>query len=98
MALTGHQHDRLPVDGETARWTFRQAAEAVRALGLVLRAKDAAGEYRVSVRRAHGDAAELAEASAYYTDDLGDAVATAQAMARHGIRVACHNELSWGGQ
>ncbi len=52
-----------------------RARMILRALGIVIRRED--GEFRVNFRG--GD-----EATAYYTDDLDDAVETGQDMARRG--------------
>jgi hypothetical protein len=62
---------------------FTTARQIVRGLGgLVIRPRDGAGEYRVSPIAGRSKAAQEAqEAAAYYTNDLGDAVATARAMA-----------------
>lgn len=49
--------------------TMKQAAAAVRSLGFVLTKRD--GEYRLNKRGG-------CEATAYYTEDLEDAVSTAQ--------------------
>ncbi len=53
--------------------TFQAAAADLRQLGLVIESHP--GEYRVNYR--HGD-----EATAYYTDDLTDALATGFVMAQ----------------
>lgn len=57
--------------------TLAQAKAALRPLGIVLTKKD--GEYRVNLYKGR-------EATAYYTSDLDDAVATGKSMARHGNR------------
>ena len=54
----------------------RAQAEA-RKHGCVIRQKDEYGEYRVNFSGGR-------EATAYYTDDLGDAVGTMLAMAKEG--------------
>jgi hypothetical protein len=54
--------------------TIKEAKARIRPLGLVLRNDIEAGEYRVNYRGGR-------EATAYYTNDLDDAVNTAQAMA-----------------
>lgn len=59
-----------------ARLTIAQAQAEARALGMTLRRTEA-GDFRVNFKGAE-------EAGAYYTDDLADAVATAQAMHRRG--------------
>lgn len=53
--------------------TLTQARDALRLRGITLRHTD--GEYRVNFK--NGD-----EATAYYTNDLDDAVATGLAMAQ----------------
>lgn len=54
---------------------FELAQAALRELGLVIKRTDY-GEYRVNYKG--GD-----EGTAYYTDDLDDAVVTGQHMAKH---------------
>lgn len=58
--------------------TFFEAREAVRALGMAMRRTGYDREVRVWNRLTTPD---RAEATAYYTDDLEDAVGTARAMA-----------------
>lgn len=53
--------------------TLTEAKAAIKALGMTLRREN--GEYRVAFR------GKDSEASAYYTTDLADAVATARMMA-----------------
>lgn len=66
-----------------SKWTEKSAAQAIRSLGLtfgILRLGYRNAEYRVNLGRNAGGS----EATAYYTNDLHDAVLTARAM-RHGI-------------
>jgi hypothetical protein len=60
------------------KMTIKQAMTEVRQLGLVLRRDAALNEFRVSMPAAPG---RDTEPSAYYTDDLADAVITARYMA-----------------
>jgi hypothetical protein len=55
--------------------TIKQAREELGRVGMVLRASD--GEFRVNVRGG-------AESTAYYTNDLDDAVGTGRLMAARG--------------
>ena len=66
-------HD--PLKTEADNYSFQAARDACRALGFSLTRTHAAEvEYRLAFRGPD------AEASAYYTNDLGDAIATARRM------------------
>ena len=65
-----HPH-QIPYEPIIAKQSFGEARAEARTLGCSLRRKD--GEYRVNFL--HGD-----EATAYYTDDLEDALGTARLM------------------
>lgn len=70
--------------------TQKAAIFAIRAMGLSVRVD--AGEYRVNYRNG-------TEASAYYTDDAEDAVATARSMADAlEVRAAQAETQARGGQ
>ena len=62
----------------TKRMTIAQAKLLLRRVGIVMK-KTEHNEYRVNLRGG-------TEATAYYTDDLADAVATGGEMAKHGGR------------
>jgi hypothetical protein len=59
--------------------TIKTAADILRPLGIALTRDPQSKEFRVNFRRGR-------EATAYYTNDLQDAVATGQDMARRGVR------------
>lgn len=59
--------------------TLRAAQAAVRALGMVLTSHPELGEYRLNFKGG-------TEATAYYTNDLDDAIATAEDMAQRHLR------------
>jgi hypothetical protein len=63
--------------------TLAQARATLAPLNMTIRHAD--GEYRVAFKVLHNSPAarEDAEASAYYTDDIDDAVSTACAMRRY---------------
>lgn len=80
--------------------TLRDAKLTVATLGLTLRKRE--GEYRVTVRTTDH---ELAERMAYYTNDINDAVATAQLIVAVqpsswatdiAVRIPCVNRMVWG--
>lgn len=54
-----------------ARWTLKEAQKTLKAVGMSISKKDS--EYRVNYKGGK-------ESTAYYTDDLSDAVATGKAM------------------
>ncbi len=59
------------------RMTLADGKKHLRALGLVLAKKD--GEYRVNLRGGR-------EGTAYYTDDLSDAIMTGESLHKKGTR------------
>lgn len=74
--ITNPQHGRNI--NPSGRLKQVEVFKQIRSLGLTVK-RDEAGEFRVTVKS--GDA-ELDEAIAYYTDDLGDALSTAGDIAR----------------
>jgi hypothetical protein len=58
--------------------TLKQAKAVAKALDITISGKNASGEYRVNFVNGK-------EATAYYTNDLEDAVGTAKAMHDHAL-------------
>lgn len=87
IPFPGFIYEQIPYEPIIAKQSFGEARAEARTLGCSLRRKD--GEYRVNFL--HGD-----EATAYYTDDLQDALGTARLMAEGPRRGIQHNSDTLG--